>query len=140
MQYLDLFPDPDKASCMSVWNRSFTASYLSDNAEWHHMAVTWTKADNGRMRIFKDGLMMSEVRPSAGLISSCAILGSLFVHSRILQLPCLGRYLGSSHLGPSFNLCGCRSWERLIAPYQHQSVCSVSWLSRLYTELAVPET
>ena len=63
MQYLDLFPDPDKASCMSVWNRSFTASYLSDNAEWHHMAVTWTKADNGRMRIFKDGLMMSEVRP-----------------------------------------------------------------------------
>ncbi len=63
VQYLDLFPDPDKASCMSVWNRSFTASYLSDNAEWHHMAVTWTKADNGRMRIFKDGLMMSEVRP-----------------------------------------------------------------------------
>ena len=50
---------------MSVWNRSYTASYLSDNAEWHHMAVTWTKADNGRMRIFKDGLMMSEVRSPA---------------------------------------------------------------------------
>ena len=63
MQYLDLFPDPDKASCMSAWNRSYTASFLSDNSEWHHMAVTWTRQDNGRMRIFKDGLMMSEVTP-----------------------------------------------------------------------------
>ena len=63
MQYLDLFPDPDKASCMSAWNRSYTASFLSDNSEWHHMAVTWTRQNNGRMRVFKDGLMMSEVTP-----------------------------------------------------------------------------
>jgi hypothetical protein len=63
MQYLDLFPDPDKASCMSAWNRSYTASFLSDNFEWHHMAVTWTRQNNGRMRVFKDGLMMSEVTP-----------------------------------------------------------------------------
>ena len=69
VQYLDLFPDPDKASCMSVWNRSYTASYLSDNADWHHMAVTWTKADNGRMRIFKDGLMMSEVHSLANRLA-----------------------------------------------------------------------
>jgi len=47
---------------MTAWNRTFTASFLADNAEWHHMAVTWTKEHNGRMRIFKDGLMMSEVR------------------------------------------------------------------------------
>ena len=61
MQYLDLYPDPQKASCMSAWNRTSTASFLSDDAEWHHMAVTWTKQHNGRMRLFKDGLMMSEV-------------------------------------------------------------------------------
>ena len=61
MQYLDLFPDPQKASCMSAWNRTYTASFLSDDAEWHHLAVTWTRQYNGRMRIFKDGLMMSEV-------------------------------------------------------------------------------
>ena len=61
VQYLDLFPDPQKASCMSAWNRTYTASFLSDDAEWHHLAVTWTRQYNGRMRVFKDGLMMAEV-------------------------------------------------------------------------------
>ena len=61
MQYLDLYPDVEKASCMSAWNRTHTASFLSDNAEWHHLAVTWTRQYNGRMRVFKDGLMMAEV-------------------------------------------------------------------------------
>ncbi len=64
VQYLDLFPDPQKASCMSAWNRTYTASFLSDDAEWHHLAVTWTRQYNGRMRVFKDGLMMAEVPSS----------------------------------------------------------------------------
>ena len=67
MQYLDLFPDPEKASCMSAWNRTYTASFLSDDAEWHHLAVTWTREHNGRMRVFKDGLMMAEVASSLPL-------------------------------------------------------------------------
>ena len=68
VQYLDLFPDPQKASCMSAWNRTYTASFLSDDAEWHHLAVTWTRQHNGRMRVFKDGLMMAEVPSSLSTV------------------------------------------------------------------------
>lgn len=71
---------------MTAWNRTLTASFLADNAEWHHMAVTWTKEHNGRMRIFKDGLMMSEVRQLSprGIVSNIKkCLNWLHLHFRI---------------------------------------------------------
>lgn len=58
---------------MSAWNRTFTASFLSDSAEWHHMAVTWSKQHDGRMRIFKDGLMMAEVGPLSAFNGNCGL-------------------------------------------------------------------
>ncbi|KAK9918751.1 hypothetical protein WJX75_006574 [Coccomyxa subellipsoidea] len=59
-QYLDLWPDPNEVSCMSAFNRTHTASYIDRTGGWHHLAVTWTKAGNGRTRIYKDGLLMAE--------------------------------------------------------------------------------
>ena len=62
MQYIDLWPDVNKESCMSAFNRTLTANYVDRTPTWHHLAVTWSKADDGLTRIFKDGLLMSEVR------------------------------------------------------------------------------
>lgn len=46
---------------MGAFNRSHTANFIERDGAWHHMAVTWTKAGNGRTRIYKDGLLMAEV-------------------------------------------------------------------------------
>lgn len=63
VQYIDLVPDPQRASCMSAFNRSLTANYVERTPTWHHLAVTWTKED-GLTKIYKDGLIMAEVRTS----------------------------------------------------------------------------
>ncbi|BDA49076.1 probable Sushi, von Willebrand factor type A, EGF and pentraxin pentraxin domain-containing protein at C-terminar half [Coccomyxa sp. Obi] len=59
-QYLDLWPDPNRVSCMSAFNRTHTANFIDRRGDWHHLAVTWSKAGNGRTRIYKDGLLMAE--------------------------------------------------------------------------------
>ena len=61
VQYLDLWPDPNRVSCMSAFNRTHTANFIDRRSDWHHLAVTWSKAGNGRTRIYKDGLLMAEV-------------------------------------------------------------------------------
>lgn len=61
LQYLDLWPDPNKVSCMSAFNRTHTSNFVDRTGGWHHLATTWTKAGNGRTRIYKDGLLMAEV-------------------------------------------------------------------------------
>ena len=61
MQYIDLWPDINRESCMSAFNRTFTANYVERTPVWHHMAVTWTKENDGLTKIFKDGLLMAEV-------------------------------------------------------------------------------
>lgn len=47
---------------MSAFNRSLTANYVERVPTWHHLAVTWSAAGDGVTRIYKDGLLMSEVR------------------------------------------------------------------------------
>ena len=60
MQYIDLWPDPAGASCMSAYNRSVTASYVGRTPAWAHLAVTWTAANGGLTKIYKDGLLMTQ--------------------------------------------------------------------------------
>lgn len=43
-------------SCASKFNNhSTTASFFERDATWHHLAVTWTSANNGLTKIYKDG-------------------------------------------------------------------------------------
>ena len=72
IQYLDLWPDTNNVSCMSAFNRTHTANYIDRTGGWHHLAVTWTKAGNGRTRIYKDGLLMAEV-PLPTLLTQCCV-------------------------------------------------------------------
>lgn len=55
----DLWPDAAGASCYSAWNASQgrLPSYVSRDARWHHVAVTWEAGNNGRTIIYKDGLV-----------------------------------------------------------------------------------
>lgn len=48
--------DPLGRSCASKFNNhSTTASFFERDATWHHLAVTWTSANNGLTKIYKDG-------------------------------------------------------------------------------------
>ncbi|KAK9844409.1 hypothetical protein WJX74_002134 [Apatococcus lobatus] len=59
-EYIDLWPDPEKQSCNSAFNRTDTASVVERDPIWHHLAVTWTQRDNGMTKIYLDGLIMAE--------------------------------------------------------------------------------
>ncbi|KAK9789369.1 hypothetical protein WJX73_005379 [Symbiochloris irregularis] len=59
-ELLDLWPDWKHESCYAAWNHSTTANFVSRKLSWHHIAVTWTKAGNGTMKIYEDGLLMAE--------------------------------------------------------------------------------
>ncbi|KAK9814590.1 hypothetical protein WJX72_008328 [[Myrmecia] bisecta] len=61
-QFIDLWPDPDHVSCFSAYNRTTTAKLVDPNGQWHHLAVTWTKANEGLTKIYQDGLLMAEAR------------------------------------------------------------------------------
>ena len=45
-------------------------SIVEPDGAWHHLAVTWTAANNGTTKIYKDGLLMAEVSLLAGHASS----------------------------------------------------------------------
>jgi hypothetical protein len=49
-----------RESCAHYFNR--TTSIVDRVAGWHHVAITWTAADEGSTKIYKDGLLMKEVR------------------------------------------------------------------------------
>lgn len=55
----DLWPDAASASCYAAWNESQGGlpSYVSRDARWHHVAVSWEAANNGRTVVYKDGLV-----------------------------------------------------------------------------------
>ena len=72
LQYIDLYPDPDRVSCASAYGYR-TANYVERTPTWHHLAVTWTK-EHGVTKIYKDGLLMAEVDSQPGF---CAITCSI---------------------------------------------------------------
>ena len=60
MQYIDLWPDLNRESCAAAYDHGITANFVERTPKWHHMAVTWSK-EEGITKIYKDGLLMSEV-------------------------------------------------------------------------------
>jgi hypothetical protein len=58
-----LKPDPKNESChASYWNVSkldTTAKYVERDGQWHHLAVTWSTADEGLTKIYWDGLLVA---------------------------------------------------------------------------------
>ena len=60
LQYIDLWPDLNRESCAAAYDHGITANFVERTPKWHHMAITWTKED-GVTKIYKDGLLMSEV-------------------------------------------------------------------------------
>lgn len=61
--YFTLWPDPNDISCYSKYGNRPVTSILERDGSWHHVAVTWTAANHGNTKIYKDGLLMAEVRP-----------------------------------------------------------------------------
>ncbi|KAI8473932.1 MAG: concanavalin A-like lectin/glucanase [Monoraphidium minutum] len=59
--FIDLKPDPKNESCHSsyinVTGHDATATFTERDGKWHHLAVTWTAADNGLTEIYWDGLI-----------------------------------------------------------------------------------
>lgn len=62
-KYIDLKPDPKNESChASYWNVSkldTTAKYVERDGQWHHLAVSWSTADEGLTKIYWDGLLVA---------------------------------------------------------------------------------
>ena len=48
-------------SCYSKYGNQPAANILERDGAWHHVAVTWTAANNGLTKVYKDGLLMAEV-------------------------------------------------------------------------------
>ena len=72
-EFLDLWPDPQRSSCRATfWGQRGDVSFLGDESHWHHMAVTWTAARNGTVKIYRDGLLMVEVGFAAPLSCICS--------------------------------------------------------------------
>ena len=71
-EFLDLWPDPQRSSCRATFGgQRGDANFLGDESHWHHMAVTWTAARNGTVKIYRDGLLMVEVGFAAPLRCTC---------------------------------------------------------------------
>jgi len=59
----DLWPDPQSKSCYAAFNANpvnILPSIVEKDGTWHHLAVTWTAANNGFTQIYIDGLLMAE--------------------------------------------------------------------------------
>lgn len=67
-----MWPDPDHLSCYSKYGNQPAANILEHDGSWHHVAITWTAAHHGTTKVYKDGLLMAEVKP----LSACATLNN----------------------------------------------------------------
>ncbi|DBB17388.1 hypothetical protein WJX82_010714 [Trebouxia sp. C0006] len=63
--YFTMWPDPDSVSCYPKYGTKPAANLLERDGAWHHLAVTWTAAHTGTTKIYKDGLLMAEVKTGA---------------------------------------------------------------------------
>ncbi len=59
--------DPLKRSCAAAFNHSETARVVERDGRWHHLAVTWTAANDGLTQIYLDGAP-SHLAPAPGLL------------------------------------------------------------------------
>ena len=64
-QFLTRVPDPSKISCRAQFvdvKDGTTASFVTKEGEWHHLAVTWDATKNGETKIYKDGLLVAQAQ------------------------------------------------------------------------------
>ncbi len=60
--------DPREVSCAAAFNHSETARVVDrDGLGWHHLAVTWTAANNGLTQIYLDGAQQ-ELQPTRSCV------------------------------------------------------------------------
>ena len=57
-------------SCYSKYGNQPAANILDRDGAWHHVAVTWTAANNGLTKVYKDGLLRAEVSALQVLLSA----------------------------------------------------------------------
>lgn len=76
-EYIDLFPDLFDESCAAKWNHSTSLpNYVERDGRWHHVAVSWTAANDGLTKVYWDGLLKvsaatgktSPIRPGGALM------------------------------------------------------------------------
>jgi cysteine-rich repeat protein len=76
-EYMELLPDPMGESCYFAYNHSsFLPNVVTRDGSWHHVAVTWTAANNGLTEIFVDGLRIisTKTRKTAPLKKGGALM------------------------------------------------------------------
>eukprot|EP00884_Botryococcus_braunii_P003507 jgi/Botrbrau1/13157/Bobra.0187s0105.1 len=56
----DYWAQQRRESCAYYFNH--TTSIVDRTGDWHHIAVTWTAANDGTTKIYKDGLLMKEAK------------------------------------------------------------------------------
>ncbi len=62
-EFIDLWPDIQSKSCYAAFNANpvnTLPSIVENDGSWHHLAVTWTAANNGLTKIYVDGLLRAE--------------------------------------------------------------------------------
>lgn len=62
-EYIDLWPDPQSKSCYAAFNANpvnVLPSIVENDGTWHHLAVTWTAANDGFTKVYVDGLLRAE--------------------------------------------------------------------------------
>ncbi len=60
-EYLDIVPDTRGESCYFSFNHT-GPSIVSRDGTWHHVAATWTAADDGLVQMYVNGLLVSSAR------------------------------------------------------------------------------
>ena len=80
--YFTIWPDPNKISCYAKYGNHPVTSILERDGSWHHIAVTWTAANDGTTKIYQDGLLMAQVSTCASCLHT-----SGFCHSSPSSIP-----------------------------------------------------
>jgi len=66
-KFIDLKPDPRNESCHASYRNGTagggggddTADFAERDGRWHHLAVTWSAADDGLTEVYMDGMRMA---------------------------------------------------------------------------------
>ena len=74
--------DPQKQSCAAAFNHSETARVVERDGRWHHLAVTWTAANNGLTQIFLDGAPDHTAQLCMHMPTACA-------HCQCMNMACV---------------------------------------------------
>lgn len=107
----DLWPDPREESCYAAYNHTDALpSFVERNGRWHHLAVTWTAANNGLTTVGAQGWTTMGSRqllglrtgarrrsaPLKALLKEAAHTSVLPCHHSAIMHPITHRYTGTA--------------------------------------------